>query len=94
MSSDNIRAHVIIHGRVQGVFFRYETQEAAVARAVVGWVRNLPDGTVEGVFEGSQEQVQSLVDWCHQGPPAARVDKVDTTWLSAEDKFKAFQIRY
>ncbi len=94
MSSENIRVHVIVYGKVQGVFFRYETQQAAIARGVVGWVRNLPDRTVEGVFEGPQDKVQSLLDWCHQGPPASRVDKVDATWLSAEDKFKSFEIRY
>ena len=94
MSSDNIRAHVIVHGKVQGVFFRYETKQAAIARGVSGWVRNLPDGTVEGVFEGPEESVKSLLAWCRQGPPESRVDKVDTDWLTAEGEFDGFRIRY
>lgn len=94
MSSQQIRAHVIVHGRVQGVFFRYETQNAATQRGVTGWVRNLPDGTVEAVFEGSESDVKRTLKWCEGGPPAARVDKLDVTWLSAEGTFDSFDIRY
>lgn len=94
MSSQHIRAHVIVYGRVQGVYFRYETQNAAIQRDVSGWVRNLPDGTVEALFEGDEANVRSLLEWCRKGPPVARVDKLDVTWLSAEGDFHSFEIRY
>jgi len=64
--SDHVRVHVIISGRVQGVFFRMETQRAARRLGVVGWVRNLPDGTVEAVLEGSRSQVDAMLDWCRR----------------------------
>jgi acylphosphatase len=69
-----IRAHVWISGRVQGVAFRWETARVAERHAVGGWVRNLPDGRVEAVFEGPREAVEAVVDWCRQGPALARVD--------------------
>lgn len=94
MSSDTVGAHVIVHGKVQGVFFRYETQQAALERGIVGWVRNLSDGTVEAVFEGPQAAVHSALTWCRQGPPAARVDKVDVIWLSVRKNYHSFEIRY
>jgi acylphosphatase len=94
MSSKKVRAHVIVHGRVQGVFFRYETQKAAIKRDVVGWVRNRPDGTVEAVFEGVEENVHSTLEWCRQGPPRARVYKLDVDWLSPEEMDNSFEIRY
>ena len=75
-----VRAHVYISGRVQGVFFRDSTRHLARQYGVAGWVRNLPDGRVEAVFEGEKDAVQRLVDWCHQGPPGARVDRVDVEW--------------
>lgn len=94
MLSENARVHVIIYGRVQGVFFRLETQRAAIERGVYGWVRNLSDGTVEAVFEGAKVDVQNTLDWCYKGPPAARVDKIDATWLSAEGNLTGFEVRY
>ena len=94
MSSAKVRAHVIVHGRVQGVYFRYETQQIATQRDVVGWVRNRSDGTVEAVFEGVEDNVQDTLKWCQQGPPAARVDKLDVNWLPSEEKYDRFEIRY
>jgi len=90
----NARVHVIIHGRVQGVFFRLETQKAARQYGAVGWVRNLPDGTVEAVMEGPENAVESLLAWCRQGPRMARVDKVD---ISREDfigEYSSFEVTY
>ncbi|GIG58178.1 acylphosphatase [Longispora fulva] len=72
-----IRRRVIVSGRVQGVFFRGATQTAAEQRGVAGWVRNLPDGTVEAVFEGPPEAVGSMVAWVGHGPADARVTGVD-----------------
>jgi len=91
---DKRRAHLIVSGRVQGVFFRVETQRAATAAGVVGWVRNKPDGTVEAVAEGTQANVDALIRWCHKGPAAAKVDRVDVTWQTGRDEFTDFGIRY
>ena len=86
------RAHVVAHGAVQGVFFRSETRDRARSLGVGGWVRNAPDGSVEAVFEGEDEQVESMVHWCKRGPSGARVDDVDVTW--AEPRGEAgFAIR-
>lgn len=72
------RAHVLIRGRVQGVFFRAETRERALALGVAGWIRNNPDGSVEAVLEGPEEHVRSLLSWCERGPAGARVEAVET----------------
>lgn len=65
---------------VQGVFFRHKMTERARTRRVDGWVRNLPGGSVEAVFEGSRDQVDSMIRWCREGPRLARVDSVDVEW--------------
>lgn len=71
-----IRAHVFIAGQVQGVAYRASTGEVAHRLGLSGWVRNLPDGRVEAVFEGEEPSIQEIIRWCHQGPPSARVEKV------------------
>lgn len=71
------RRRVVVHGRVQGVFFRGSTVERAREIGVNGWVRNRSDGTVEAVFEGSAAQVQEMLRFCREGPPWARVDRVE-----------------
>lgn len=73
-----VRVRVIVHGAVQGVFFRDTCRREATARGVAGWVRNLRDGTVEAVFEGSDADVRAMVDWCRHGPPLARVDQIES----------------
>ena len=70
------RRHVIVSGRVQGVWFRDSMRREAERLALAGWVRNLPDGNVEAVFEGPPEAVERLSAWCHRGPPGARVTSV------------------
>ncbi len=87
-----VRAHVYVSGRVQGVFFRYETRKEAVKRNVKGWVRNLPDGRVEAVFEGEKEDVEKLIDFCHKGPPLAKVEKVEVFWEEYKGEFKDFKL--
>ncbi len=72
-----IRRRVIVHGRVQGVFFRDTARRMARSRAVAGWVRNNHDGTVEAAFEGEREAVEELVRWCGEGPRGAAVDRVE-----------------
>jgi acylphosphatase len=74
------RARVVIRGRVQGVFFRAETRERARSLGLRGSVRNMPDGTVEAVFEGERERIESILIWCHRGPALARVDDVEVHW--------------
>jgi acylphosphatase len=74
------RAHLFISGRVQGVNFRYYTVRQAESLGVTGWVRNLWDGRVEAVFEGDETAVQGMIDWCQNGPRAARVDHVEARW--------------
>jgi acylphosphatase len=71
------RVHVVVSGRVQGVFFRASCAEEARARGLAGWVRNRPDGRVEAAFEGADAQVDAIVAWCRTGPPHARVDDVE-----------------
>jgi len=88
-----VRAHVIVAGWVQGVFFRSETRRVANSYGVTGWVRNLEDGRVEAVFEGEEENVKRLVEFCRKGPPAARVDNVDVSWERYSGSFDDFQIR-
>lgn len=72
-----IRQHVWVSGEVQGVFYRDSCSREATARGVSGWVRNLRDGRVEAVFEGRPEAVTAMVEWCHLGPPRARVVRVE-----------------
>jgi acylphosphatase len=72
-----IRRRVVVHGLVQGVFFRDTIRRHADRRGVAGWVRNNPDGSVEAVFEGDEEAVERLIEVCREGPRGARVDSVD-----------------
>lgn len=89
----NTRVHTYISGRVQGVFFRDSARERALALGVRGWVRNLPDGRVEGVFEGPREGVEELVAWCRSGPPHALVTGVEAEWEEYRGEFKGFEVR-
>ena len=86
------RAHVVVHGDVQGVFFRDTVSGAASEQGVAGWVRNNPDGTVEAVFEGSEEAVDALVELCRKGPRAARVGEVDVSSEEPEG-LDGFEVR-
>jgi acylphosphatase len=89
-----VRVHVIVEGFVQGVFFRAHTADKARARELGGWVRNNYDGTVEAVFEGEEGPVKDMVEWCHKGPPGARVERVVADREDARDEFDDFRIRY
>ena len=89
-----VRAHVFISGRVQGVFFRYETKRMAIRLGVSGWVRNLPDGRVEAVFEGEKDDVEAMIRFCRRGPPAAVVRDVKILWEKPTGELQGFQIRY
>jgi acylphosphatase len=89
---EDVRAHVIVNGRVQGVAFRFETRRAAERIGVRGWVRNRPDGSVEAVFEGERRQVDEILAWCRRGPVLARVEHVDVEWKNAAGEYKDFFI--
>lgn len=78
------RAHAFISGKVQGVGYRYSTMNAAKKLGVNGWVRNLADSRVEAVFEGTQEMVEEIIRWCHQGSDAAVVNDVQVDYSQAE----------
>ncbi|MDI6776328.1 MAG: acylphosphatase [Syntrophales bacterium] len=88
------RIHVFISGRVQGVFFRANTQKAALSFNLAGWVRNLPDGRVEAVFEGNDGDVDAMLEWCKKGPPFARVMDVKVIEEPFSGEFRQFSIRY
>jgi acylphosphatase len=75
-----VRATLVISGLVQGVFYRQSAVDEARSLGLDGWVRNLPDGSVEAEAEGERAAVEAFVAWCRRGPPSARVDRVEETW--------------
>lgn len=85
---------MIIRGLVQGVWFRQSTKDEASRLGVHGWVRNLPNGNVEALFEGEKKKVEELVGWCHRGPSGAQVASVDIAWEQYQGEFGHFAIRY
>ena len=87
-----IRRRVVVHGLVQGVFFRDSVRQRARDTGVVGWIRNTQDGAVEAVFEGDSDAVERLVAFCHDGPRGARVDRVDES-EEAPEGLSGFAIR-
>ncbi|WP_267639757.1 acylphosphatase [Haloarchaeobius amylolyticus] len=89
---DRTRAHVFVSGRVQGVYYRANTRDTAQEKDIDGWVQNLRDGRVEAVFEGPEEKVESMVEWCHEGSPAAEVESVEAEYEEPEGE-DGFRIR-
>ena len=87
------RAHVFVTGLVQGVFFRASTKHKARELGLRGWVKNLPDGRVEAVFEGEKEAVGKIVQWCVHGPESAEVKDLDVKWEEPEG-LGSFEILY
>ena len=87
------QARVLFQGRVQGVWFRAFTSQQAKAARLTGWVRNLPDGSVEALFEGSRGAIEGVIEKCRQGPPSARVDTVEIIWNQANPECHDFAIR-
>lgn len=88
------RLHLIIKGRVQGVFYRASTRDIAVKLGLKGWVRNIPDGSVEAVFEGHEKALSQVLLWCRKGPPGAYVSKIDEKWDEYTGEYDRFDIRY
>jgi acylphosphatase len=91
---DKAGVHLIISGRVQGVFFRAFTRETAVRHGLKGWVRNLFDGTVEAFFEGDKNSVEAAVAECYKGTPSSHVDHIDITWGQWSGDFESFSVRH
>lgn len=86
------RAHVVFRGKVQGVFFRANTLRKAVELGLVGWVRNLEDGSVEAVFEGERKKIEAAIKWCRTSQPYARVTDIILRWEAATGEFAGFEI--
>ncbi|MFP4431636.1 MAG: acylphosphatase [Spirochaetaceae bacterium] len=82
-----------VHGRVQGVGFRYQTRMQARRLGLVGWVRNAMDGSVEVLFSGPQDAREQMVRWLEEGPAGARVRKVDTSEQPLNEEYESFEIR-
>ncbi len=90
---NNVRAELKITGRVQGVFYRQSTMETASGLGLTGWVRNCPDGSVEAIFEGNKQAVDLAIEWCREGPPAAKVIDIKIVWTDATGDFETFDVR-
>jgi len=88
------RAHLYIEGKVQGVFYRAFTCELAISLGLKGWVKNLPDGRVEVIFEGEQNKIQQAIASCYKGPPAANVTNIEIHWEEYKGEFSKFEIKY
>ena len=93
MSAELARVSLRVHGLVQGVYFRANTRDEAVRLGLVGWVRNEPDGSVSAVAEGPRAALDALVAWAHEGPAAARVDRVDVQWDDPTGEHDDFAVR-
>ncbi len=89
-----VRAHVIIEGVVQGVFFRAHTRDQAKGYNLTGWVKNRRDGKVEAVFEGEEADVKKVLGWCHKGPSWSRVSDVQIEFEEYTGEFDNFSITY
>ncbi|OFW56041.1 MAG: acylphosphatase [Candidatus Solincola sediminis] len=90
----NKRAHILVYGRVQGVYYRSYAEDEAQALGLTGWVRNRPDGRVEAILEGEETAVREMIDWAHKGSPSSRVDKVDVAWETPTGEFYDFHVSF
>ncbi len=92
MTEQKVRRRIVVHGRVQGVFFRDTTRRRASSRGVAGWVSNRPDGAVEAVFEGDPDAVRSMVEFVREGPRGAEVGRVEESEEEPEG-LSGFEVR-
>ncbi len=88
------RVHVFVSGRVQGVYYRQQALKIAGELGISGWVRNLMDGRVEAIFEGSEESVDKIVEWCKKGPSYARVINIEILEEKYKNEFEKFRVTY
>lgn len=94
MASEPVKElHALVTGRVQGVFFRQSTHEIASAQSLAGWVRNLADGRVEVLAQGSKPSLERLLEFLRHGPPAARVAEVEHEWREPSEPLSRFEVR-
>lgn len=92
--NEKMRVHIFVQGMVQGVFFRVRTRQKAKVLGVTGWVKNLPDGRVEAVFESEKEKIEQIIEWIKKGPLFSRVDDVKVDFEEYKGEFESFEIRY
>jgi acylphosphatase len=92
-SEDTIARRVFVYGMVQGVYFRYNTRAVAQQLNVRGWVRNRADGSVEAFFQGPREAVEAAIAWCREGPPTARVERVEVNETALDAHLTGFSVR-
>jgi acylphosphatase len=92
--SDTMQLHIIITGRVQGVCFRFNTKKTAEDLGIDGWVKNLPDGNVEAVFEGEEKKLLKILDFIKKGPFGSRVIKTTENWSDKKNEFENFRVKY
>ena len=92
--SENVRAHIFVSGRVQGVYYRKNARHSALSLGLTGWVRNLSDRRVEAVAEGERDRVEDFLKWCREGPSMAIVRDMEVRWESATGEFETFRIIY
>ena len=86
--------HILVTGKVQGVFFRQATKVIAIKNHVTGWVKNLESGQVEILLEGEDQNVNSIVEWCHNGPANSRVDEIKIEQQKFSGQYSNFEVRY
>ena len=86
--------HIIVEGRVQGVFFRDYTRKQALQLNLTGWVRNLRDGSVEAVMCGSEDNISAMIEWLKEGSPLSRVDNLQREEIDSDEKHTTFKVRY
>lgn len=91
---EKARAHLLISGRVQGVFYRSFTEDVAHSLGLKGWVKNCSNEKVEAVFEGKKEDIEKAISLCYKGPPAARVSNIDVQWEDFKGEFDIFSTKY
>ena len=88
------RAHLLITGQVQGVYYRSYTMSEAEKLGLTGWIKNNISGSVEVVTEGEREDIEKLIAWCYKGPPSAKVVKVEVEWHQYKEEFDRFGVEY
>jgi acylphosphatase len=91
--SENVRAHIYVSGRVQGVYYRKNARRRALSLGLTGWVRNLPDRRVEAIAEGERDRVEDFLGWCREGPSMAIVRAMEVSWEAATGEFETFRIK-
>lgn len=89
----NVRVHVFVSGKVQGVFFRSSTRDVALELGLSGWVKNLADGRVEALFEGKKEAVEKMIEWCKIGPEFAKVTGLEVITEDYSGEFSGFLLK-